>query len=120
MALPRKDSRLPAGKVTWGNSRREFTVDKIIPGGKRGKEILIGDMRPWRQRQEEQTGSGREPGRMNKSGSEKGETAWLGKKVSLGRDRKNIHTHSLPGCSHGSHPFPWSLACGPAHTWRRF
>lgn len=40
--FPRKCSRPLGGKVMWGNSRRKFIIDKIFPGGKREKEILIG------------------------------------------------------------------------------
>ena len=101
------------GKVIWGRSRRKSIIGKII-GGKREKENKIGIRRQRGRRREEQAGDWEK--------AELGRACCIGE-ASLGRDRKGrrvVHTHSLPGCSHGSHPFHGPSACGPAHTWRRF
>lgn len=45
----RKYSRPLGGEVIWGNSKRKFITDKIIPGGK-SKGDPSRNIRQWRQR----------------------------------------------------------------------
>lgn len=82
----------------------------------REKENKIGIIRQRGRRKEEQVREWEK--------AELGRACWVGEESLFEQGqrkyRRVVHTHSLPGCSHGSHPFHGPSACRPARTWRKF
>lgn len=71
----------------WGRSRRKSVIGKIPSGKRKGEPV-----RSYRAEASETRRAGRgvrEPWQERKSLNKKGETSGLGKRASLGRDRKD-------------------------------